>query len=42
MQPGSILIENKNYGLGERDILTSLSDKISAIELDGITVFKKL
>ena len=42
MQPGSILIENKNYGLGERDILTSLSDKISEIELDGITVFKKL
>jgi len=41
MQPGSILIENKNYGLGEREILTSLSDKISAIELDGITVFKK-
>jgi hypothetical protein len=28
--------------LGERDILTSLSDKISDIELDGITVFKKL
>jgi hypothetical protein len=42
MQPGSILIENKNYGLGEKEILTSLSDKISEIELDGITVFKKL
>ena len=42
MQPGSILIENKNYGLGEREILTSISDKIESIELDGITVFKKL
>ena len=42
MQPGSILIENKNYGWGEREILTSLSDKIESIELDGITVFKKL
>jgi hypothetical protein len=42
MPQGSILIENKNYGLGERDILTSLSDKLSEIELDGITVYKKI
>ena len=42
MPQGSILIENKNYGLGESEILTSISDDISAIDLDGITVFKKL
>ena len=42
MKKGSILIENKNYGLGELDILSTISDDISPIDLDGITVFKKL
>lgn len=41
MRPGSILIENKNYGLGEREILCSISDEIEPIDLDGIIVFKR-
>jgi hypothetical protein len=41
MKKGSILIENKNYGLGEKDILSTISDDISAIDLDGVTIFQK-
>jgi hypothetical protein len=41
MKKGSILIENKNYGLGEKDILKTISDEISPIDLDGITIFQK-
>ena len=41
MKKGSILIENKNYGLGELDILKTISDDISAIDLDGVTIFQK-
>ena len=32
MKKGSILIENKNYGLGELDILKNISDDISEID----------
>jgi hypothetical protein len=38
---GTILIENKNWGLGEGEILSSISEDIVPIELDGITVFQK-
>lgn len=41
MKKGSILIENKNYGLGEMDILSTISDDISPIDLDGVIVFQK-
>lgn len=41
MRAGSILVENKNYGLGEKEILSSISDDIVSIDLDGITVFQK-
>ena len=41
MSEGSILIENKNWGLGEGEILSSISDDIMAIDLDGLTVFQK-
>ena len=41
MKKGSILIENKNFGLGELDILSTISDDILPIELDGITIFQK-
>lgn len=41
MSEGSILIENKNWGLGEGEILSSISDDITAIDLDGLTVFQK-
>jgi hypothetical protein len=41
MKKGSILIENKNYGLGELDILNTISNDISAIDLDGVTIFQK-
>jgi hypothetical protein len=41
MKKGSILIENKNYGLGELDILSTISDDISPIDLDGVTIFQK-
>ena len=41
MKKGSILIENKNYGLGELDILKNISDDISEIDLDGVTIFQK-
>ena len=41
MKKGSILIENKNYGLGEKDILSTISDDISAIDLYGVTIFQK-
>lgn len=38
---GAILIENKNYGLGEGEILSSISDDITPIDLDGLIVFQK-
>jgi len=41
MSEGSILIENKNWGLGEGNILSSISDDISQIDLDGVIVFQK-
>ena len=41
MKEGSILIENKNYGLGEGDILSSISEEITPIYLDDITIFQK-
>jgi len=41
MSEGSILIENKNWGLGEGEILSSISEDIVPIDLDGITVFQK-
>lgn len=41
MSEGSILIENKNWGLGEDEILSSISDDITPIDLDGLTVFQK-
>ena len=41
MSEGSILIENKNWGLGEGEILSSISDDITPIDLDGLTVFQK-
>ena len=42
MKEGSILIENKNYGLGEDDILSTISEEILTIYLDdGLTIFQK-
>jgi hypothetical protein len=41
MPEGCFLIENKNWGLGEGNILSSISDDISPIDLDGLTVFQK-
>lgn len=41
MKKGSILIENKNFGLGENEILSSISDDIIAIDLDALTIFQK-
>lgn len=41
MHEGAILIENKNWGLGEGKILSSISDDITPIDLDGLTVFQK-
>jgi hypothetical protein len=41
MYEGSILIENKNWGLGEGEILSSISEDIVPIDLDGITIFQK-
>lgn len=41
MAEGAILIENKNWGLGEVKILSSISDDITPIDLDGLTVFQK-
>lgn len=41
MSEGTILIENKNWGLGEGEILSSISDDITPIDLDGLTVFQK-
>lgn len=41
MSEGSILIENKNWGLGEGNILSTISNDIELIDLDGITVFQK-
>jgi hypothetical protein len=41
MKEGSILIENKNWGLGEGEILSSISEDIVPIDLDGITIFQK-
>ena len=41
MSEGTILIENKNFGLGEGEILSSISDDITPIDLDGLTVFQK-
>jgi len=41
MSEGSILIENKNWGLGEGNILSTISNDIEPIDLDGITVFQK-
>jgi hypothetical protein len=41
MSEGSILIENKNWGLGEGEILSSISEDIVPIDLDGITIFQK-
>jgi hypothetical protein len=41
MSEGSILIENKNWGLGEGEILSTISEDISPIDLDGLTVFQK-
>jgi hypothetical protein len=41
MSEESILIENKNWGLGEGEILSSISEDIVPIDLDGITVFQK-
>lgn len=41
MSEGSILIENKNWGLGEGEILSNISEDIVPIDLDGITIFQK-
>ena len=41
MSEGSILIENNKCGLGEGEILSSISDDITPIDLDGVTVFQK-
>lgn len=41
VEVGSVLIENKNAGLGLHGVLTDL-DGIQKIELDDIVVFKKL
>jgi hypothetical protein len=41
MKEGSILIENKNWGLGEGEILSSISEDIVPVDLDGLTVFQK-
>ena len=41
MSEGSILIENKNWGLGEGEILSTISEDITPIDLDGLTVFQK-
>jgi hypothetical protein len=41
MSEGSILIEHNKYGLGEGEILSSISDDITPIDLDGLTVFQK-
>lgn len=41
MSEGSILIENKNWGLGEGEILSTISEDIVPIDLDGITIFQK-
>ena len=41
MHEGTILIENKNLGLGEGNILSSISNDITPIDLDGLTVFQK-
>lgn len=41
MSEGTILIENKNFGLGEGEILSSISDDITPVDLDGLTVFQK-
>jgi hypothetical protein len=42
MSIGSILVENKNFGLGEGGILSSISDDIICIDLDGVVVFQKI
>ena len=41
MNEGDILIENKHCGVGEGNILSSISDDITPIDLDGLTVFQK-
>jgi len=41
MREGALLVENKNWGLGEGEILSSISEEIEAIDLDGLTVFRK-
>jgi hypothetical protein len=41
MNEGAILIENKHCGVGEGNILSSISDDITPIDLDGLTVFQK-
>jgi hypothetical protein len=41
MYEGAILIENKHCGVGEGNILSSISDDITPIDLDGLTVFQK-
>ena len=41
MHEGAILIENKHYGVGEGNILSSISNDITPIDLDGLTVFQK-
>lgn len=41
IQPGSILIENKNAGLGMHGVLTELGG-IKKLEIDDIVVFQKI
>jgi len=41
MSEGSVLIEHNKCGLGEGKILSSISEDIVPIDLDGITVFQK-
>ena len=41
MHEGAILIENKHCGVGEGNILSSISNDITPIDLDGLTVFQK-
>ena len=41
MREGAILVENKNWGLGEGKMLSYISEEIEAIDLDGLTVFRK-
>lgn len=41
MREGALLVENKSWGLGEGEILSSISEEIEAIDLDGLTVFRK-